>query len=85
MENELIFPQQPAQQQPQQQEQPLTYTAAVTELEQLIALMQAPECSIDKLSQYTRRSKELLDFCRKRLTETDTELKQILADMEQQG
>ena len=59
----------------------LTYTQAVNELEELVKKMQDPECSIDNLSQYTKRSKELLEFCRKRLTATDEELKRILNDI----
>ncbi len=64
------------------EEQELTYTQAVTELEELVKKMQDPECSIDNLSEYTKRSKELLDVCRKRLTATDEALKTILQDIE---
>lgn len=60
----------------------MTYTQAVNELEELVKKMQDPECSIDNLSQYTKRSKELLEFCRKRLTATDEELKRILGDIQ---
>ena len=59
----------------------MTYTQAVNELEELVKKMQDPECSIDNLSNYTKRSKELLDICRKKLTVSDEELKRILADM----
>lgn len=59
----------------------MTYTQAVNELDELVKKMQDPECSIDNLSQYTKRSKELLEFCRKRLTATDEELKRILGDI----
>ncbi len=60
----------------------LTYTQAVTELEQIIALMQSDKCDIDKLSAMTRRATELLTECRNRLTATDQELRTILADLE---
>jgi len=63
----------------------MTYTQAVTELEQLVQKMQDPQCSIDNLTAYTKRSKELLDICRKKLTQADEQLKQILADIQQQG
>ena len=63
----------------------MTYTQAVNELEELVKKMQDPECSIDNLSNYTKRSKELLDICRKKLTAADEQLKQILADIQQQG
>ena len=61
----------------------MTYTQAVTELEQLVQKMQDPQCSIDNLSEYTRRSKQLLDICRKKLTAADEQLKQILATIQQ--
>ena len=59
-----------------------TYTQAITELEEIVKKMQSPECSIDNLSAYTKRSKELLDICRKKLTAADEQLKQILADIQ---
>ena len=46
--------------------------------------MQDPACDIDLLSQYTRRSKELLEICRQRLTATDNEIKALLANIEQE-
>ena len=60
----------------------MTYTQAVTELEQLVQKMQDPQCSIDHLTDYTKHCKQLLDICRKKLTEADTQLQQILADMQ---
>ena len=62
----------------------MTYTQAVTELEQLVQKMQDPQCNIDNLTGYTKRSKELLDICRKKLTEADEQLKQVLATIQQQ-
>ena len=62
----------------------MTYTEAVTELEQIVQKMQDPQCSIDNLTDYTKRSKELLDICRKKLTQADDQLKQILATIQQQ-
>jgi len=60
----------------------LTYTQAVTELEQILAYMQSDKCDIDKLSAYTRRATELLAECRRRLTATDEELRQILTQLD---
>ena len=59
-------------------EEGMTYTKAVTELDELVKKMQAPDCNIDNLSGYTKRAKALLDFCRAKLTATDEELKRIL-------
>lgn len=61
----------------------MTYTQAVTELEQILAHMQSDKCDIDKLSAYTRRATELLTECRRRLTATDSELRQILSQLGQ--
>lgn len=61
----------------------LTYTQAVSELEQILAHMQSDKCDIDKLSALTRRATELLAECRSRLTATDRELRNILSQLEQ--
>ncbi len=60
----------------------LTYTQAVNELEEIVRKMQSPDCSIDNLSKYTARSLELLKVCKTKLTTTDEELKKILAEFE---
>ena len=59
----------------------MTYTQAVSELEEIVKKMQSPECSIDNLSQYTARSLELLKVCKAKLTQTDEELRKVLAEM----
>jgi len=59
----------------------LTYTQAITELEEIVRKMQSPECSIDNLSEYTARSLQLLKVCKTKLTETDVELKKVLDEM----
>ena len=59
----------------------MTYTQAVTELEEIVKKMQSPECSIDNLSRYTARSLQLLKVCKAKLTATDEELKKVLDEM----
>lgn len=59
----------------------MTYTEAVTQLEQILANMQSDKCDIDKLSAYTRRATELLAECKRRLTATDEELRSILSQL----
>lgn len=59
----------------------LTYNQAVAELEQILRTMQSDSCDIDKLSVYTRRAAELLQECRTRLTTTESELNNALADL----
>lgn len=63
------------------QDNNLTYTQAITELEEIVKKMQSPECSIDNLSQYTARSLQLLKVCKAKLTQTDEELRKVLAEM----
>jgi len=63
------------------QDKNMTYTQAITELEEIVKKMQSPECSIDNLSQYTARSLQLLKVCKAKLTQTDEELRKVLAEM----
>lgn len=60
----------------------MNYAKAVAELDEIVKKMQDPECSIDNLSTYTKRAKELLDYCRNKLTATDQELKAILDSLQ---
>lgn len=60
----------------------LTYTEAVSELEEILGLMQSEDCSIDNLSEYTARSKDLIKVCKEKLTKTDGQLKKILEEIE---
>lgn len=62
-------------------EKPNNYSSAIAELEEIIKKMQSNECSIDNLSELTTRSLQLLQFCKDKLTKTDTELKKIFADL----
>lgn len=59
-----------------------TYTQSVNELDELVKKMQSPECSIDELAGYTKRSLELLKVCKDKLTATDQELQKILATLD---
>lgn len=60
----------------------MTYTQAINELEAILRTLQSDQCDIDKLTAYTRRSTQLIAFCRNRLTATDEELRAILADLQ---
>ncbi len=46
--------------------------------------MQSDQCDIDRLTSMTRRATDLIKECRKRLTATDAELKEILAGLQEQ-
>ena len=71
-----------------QDQQPITpmpesYNAALAELEAIIAKLRSDNCDIETLSTLTRRGGQLLNFCSRRLTATDEELRTILAELEQ--
>lgn len=56
----------------------MTYTAAMQELEQIVAKMQRPDCDVDQLCAMTERSMKLIAFCKEKLTKTDKDLEQLL-------
>ena len=62
-------------------EEQITYSKAISELEDIIRKMQSNACSIDNLSQLTSRSLQLLTICKDKLTKTDEELKKILSQL----
>ncbi|MBP3304056.1 MAG: exodeoxyribonuclease VII small subunit [Muribaculaceae bacterium] len=62
----------------------LSYSQSITELENIVRMMQSDKCDIDSLAAYTRRATELLDMCRRRLTATEEQLRETLAALQQQ-
>ena len=63
---------------------PKSYNESITELEEILRLMQSDRCDIDHLAEYTRRASVLLKECRERLTATENELRDILATLQPQ-
>jgi exodeoxyribonuclease VII small subunit len=60
----------------------LTYSQALAELESIVAALQSDNCDIDTMVEKTRRASELLKICRTRLTTTEQQLKETLADLQ---
>ena len=60
------------------QDEQLTYTSAIKELEEIVQKLQRPDCEIDQLCQLTERSVKLLTFCKDKLTKTDEQLVKLL-------
>jgi exodeoxyribonuclease VII small subunit len=54
---------------------PATYEDALTELERLVAAMEAGQLPLDQLLQSYRRGAELLGFCRSRLDAVEQQVK----------
>jgi exodeoxyribonuclease VII small subunit len=59
----------------------LTYSAAMAELDSIVAKMQSDNCDIDSLSAYTARALELVKICKDSLFKTDEELKKLLEQL----
>ncbi len=57
-----------------------TYEAAMAELETIVDKMERNELDIDSLCEQLKRAKQLIAFCRDRLTKTDEEIKKLLED-----
>jgi exodeoxyribonuclease VII small subunit len=55
--------------------EPASYEAAVAELEQLVAAMEAGQMPLDRLLDSYRRGAELLQFCRGRLKAVEDQVK----------
>lgn len=60
----------------------LTYTQAITELEQIVARMQRDDCDIDSLATYTSRALELLKLCKQKLFKADEDVKRCLEELQ---
>jgi exodeoxyribonuclease VII small subunit len=64
------------------QDEQLTYTSAMKELEEIVQKLQRPDCEIDQLCQLTERSVKLLAFCKVKLTKTDEQLVKLLDSLD---
>jgi exodeoxyribonuclease VII small subunit len=58
-------------------EKPLTYQAAVQELETILQQVENNEVDIDILSEKVKRASWLLNFCTERLRATEEEIAQL--------
>ena len=64
------------------QDEQLTYTSAMKELEEIVQKLQRPDCEIDQLCQLTERSVKLLAFFKEKLTKTDEQLVKLLDSLD---
>lgn len=60
----------------------MTYSSAMKELEEIVQKLQRPDCEIDQLCDLTRRSTELIKFCKEKLTKTDEDLVKLLDELQ---
>lgn len=58
----------------------LNYDKAYKELQSILGKIQSDDVSIEKLSEYVKKAKELSDFCKIRLREIEKDLENINED-----
>ena len=66
-------------------EDELTYSSAVTELDEILAELEDESLDVDVLGDRVKRAAELISFCRERITSAKTQVEQIVADLEPSG
>ncbi len=64
-------------------EKKTTYTEAFEELQQIVAEMEEGETGIDELAAKVKRAAELIRLCKKKLQETETDVQQILDELDE--
>lgn len=59
----------------------MKYTEAASELEQIVQDIENAEISVDELSEKVKRAAELIQFCNKKLTQTEEDVQKVLNDI----
>jgi len=59
------------------------YTEAFEELQQIVSEIEHGQISVDELSQKVKRATVLIKICREKLTATETDVSQILKELEE--
>lgn len=66
-------------------EEELSYSTAVSELDDILAELEDESLDVDILGDRVKRASELISFCRERISSAQTQVEQIVADLEQVG
>lgn len=56
----------------------LSYTDAYNELQEIVKKMENSDISVDELTKYIERASFLINFCKERITKTETEVNKII-------
>ena len=59
----------------------MTYEKAYNDLQEIITAIETGDVSVDLLSEKVKRAAELITFCKEKLTATEQDVQQILADL----
>lgn len=66
-------------------EVPLSFRAAMDELEGILARIEGEEIDIDRLAEELRRAAQLLELCRGKIRKAEVEVTQIVQSLEEPG
>ncbi|TNE61205.1 MAG: exodeoxyribonuclease VII small subunit [Bacteroidetes bacterium] len=61
-------------------EKEMSYEAAFSELQQLVAELQGEAVSMDTLTEKTARARELIRYCREKLRQTEETVKKLVEE-----
>jgi len=59
-----------------------TYAQAYTEVQKILEGLDQGDIDVDELSEKVKRAAELIDFCQKRLRETELQVKRVMEKLE---
>ncbi|MCK9218798.1 MAG: exodeoxyribonuclease VII small subunit [Bacteroidales bacterium] len=62
----------------------ISYTEAFKELQSLVNDIESGEISVDQLSEKVKRAAQLIKICKDLLTSTETDVNQILKEIEEE-
>ena len=65
-------------------EKKISYTEAISELEEIVTEIEQGEITIDALSDKVKRAAELIRICKNKLTATEEDVNNILGEMKQE-
>jgi len=60
-----------------------TYTAAITELEEIVNEIENEDIGVDELSEKVKRASVLIKICKDKLYKTEEEVNAVLKDIEE--
>ena len=67
--------------QPNQQEDSISYSDAITELETIVSEIENEEISVDELAEKVKRASMLIKVCKDKLTKTENEVNEVLKEL----
>jgi len=60
----------------------MTYSAAITEIEEILEKIESGELDVDGLTEKVKRVAYLLEICKKKLKTTETEIQKVIDGLE---